>query len=139
MTIANLISTQSYFLSLAGRLQNSEEELSRNLPDHSSRLADVKKVFDVEKKLWREVQSTIMSVTESYSSTYKLNTVVSDLMALTKKLIEVETFSPLIRAATVVLVQLLAPIAPTTAEEYWARLNLPDNSGGRPHGGTAVS
>jgi leucyl-tRNA synthetase len=69
-----------------------------------------------------------MSVTKSYSSTYSLNTVVSDLMALTKVVSDDGPFVLLQRAATMVLIQLLAPIAPATAEECWSRLG-PSKSG----------
>lgn len=81
------------------------------------------KQLEVDKKLWRAVQSTIMSVTNSYSSTYSLNKVVSDLMALTKSICEDGPCVLLQRAATMVLIQLLAPIAPATAEECWSRLH----------------
>ena len=92
--------------------------------DLRSRLTAATTLLESDKKLWRAVQSTIMSVTDSYSSTYSLNTVVSDLMALTKVISEPGTFVPLQRAATMVLIQLLAPIAPATAEECWSRLSL---------------
>jgi leucyl-tRNA synthetase len=86
-------------------------------------LAEASKLLESDKRLWRTVQSTIKSVTNSYSSTYSLNTVVSDLMALTKVVSQFEYSVPLQRLATMVLVQLLAPIAPATAEECWSRLN----------------
>jgi leucyl-tRNA synthetase len=99
-------------------------------------------VFELNKKLWRAVQSTIISVTASYSNSYSLNTVVSDLMALTKLMTEVantnETESKgqksfaigteemlLERCAAMALVQMMAPIAPAFADHCWSLLNQP--------------
>lgn len=87
-----------------------------------------------------------MSVTESYSHTYSLNTVVSDLMALTNLITEVGNLHKveskgekshmirnqeellLQRSATLALVQMMAPITPAFAEECWSRLHLPPSS-----------
>jgi leucyl-tRNA synthetase len=106
-------------------------------------------LFDQDKKLWRAVQSTIMSVTESYSNTYSLNTVLSDLMALTKVMTEVGVPKEsgmeiddlqrralkslgvsfynfnLQRCAAKALVQMMAPIAPAFADHCWSLLNQP--------------
>ena len=99
-------------------------------------------IFELNKKLWRAVQSTIMSITVSYSNTYSLNTVVSDLMALTKLMTEVtntneteskgqKTFAIrtedmlLERCAAMALVQMMAPIAPAFADHCWSLLNQP--------------
>jgi leucyl-tRNA synthetase len=101
-------------------------------------LDDTRKRFLLDKKLWRAVQSTIMSVTNSYSRTYSLNTVVSDLMALTKVISEPGTSEPLQRAATLVLIQLLAPVAPATAEECWSRLQPPTDDASKSGEGLSV-
>ncbi len=77
-------------------------------------------------KLWTKLQQTIASVTESYEHVYSLNTVVSDLMTLTNAIM----FSPIQSSvsyyikyyATVQLVRMLAPIAPSVAAEAWDRL-----------------
>ncbi|KAJ5033350.1 uncharacterized protein L3040_008468 [Drepanopeziza brunnea f. sp. 'multigermtubi'] len=85
-----------------------------------------------DKAVWRSVQLTVASVTESYSKTYALNTVVSDLMALTNTIMDyhntsidsqdAKTSQPdylLSLHATRALVQMMAPIAPAFAEECW--------------------
>jgi leucyl-tRNA synthetase len=96
--------------------------------DHSL----IKKVWEDEKVLWRAVQSTIMSVTTSYGKTYSLNTVVSDLMALTNAIINFSDTqipnegrrSPALHyAATKMLVQMMAPITPAFSEECWTLLH----------------
>ena len=147
------MSLQTYFVNAARKLEMQEdhtsfvgkESSSPEIPgltsgDKGRTIASrTKRDIDLGKRLWRSVQSAIMSVTESYSSTYRLNTVVSDLMALTKVVSESEAPVPLQRAATISLIQLLAPIAPATAEECWARLNLPNNPNERILGSKAVN
>lgn len=77
-------------------------------------------------KLWIKTQRTIASVTESYSQTYSLNTIISDLMTLTNAIGDTPQSSaatPFIRwYATVHLVRMLAPVAPGVAEEAWSLL-----------------
>jgi leucyl-tRNA synthetase len=74
-------------------------------------------------KLWIKTQQIIASVTESYSKTYALNTIVSDLMTLTNTIWDTPHSSPLTPAlkwhATNYLIRMLAPIAPGVAEEAW--------------------
>jgi leucyl-tRNA synthetase len=88
--------------------------------------------LEADKALWRVVQSTIESVTQSYSETFSLNTVVSDLMSLSNAIIEhgnlqptsANTASALInKSATKTLIQMTAPITPAFAEECWALLH----------------
>lgn len=92
-----------------------------------------------DKALWRLVQSTINSVTQSYGETFSLNTVVSDLMSLSNAIIghgsllpgqatagnEAEcTISARInKCATKTLIQMAAPITPAFAEECWSLLH----------------
>ena len=80
-----------------------------------------------EAKLWIKTQETIASVTESYSQTYSLNTIVSDLMTLTNAIWDTPHAShitPYLKWYSVAhLVRMLAPIAPGVAEEAWHQLN----------------
>ncbi|KAH9882888.1 hypothetical protein J1614_000254, partial [Plenodomus biglobosus] len=80
-----------------------------------------------ETQLWLKTQSTISSVTESYSQTYSLNTIISDLMTLTNTIWDTPQLShatPYLKwQATSRLVRMLAPIAPGVAEESWHNLN----------------
>jgi leucyl-tRNA synthetase len=93
--------------------------------------------FEKDKELWRVVQSTIGSVNKAYSETHSLNTVVSDLMALTNMIIETSNrpndgldsnyafypVFPINKFATKALLQMMAPITPAFAEECWAILH----------------
>ena len=79
--------------------------------------------WDVDARMWREVQRTIPSVTSSYEDVYGLNTVVSDLMSLTNVLVENDASPVLRREAASSLVRMLAPIAPAFAEECWSKLH----------------
>ena len=86
--------------------------------------------IDAEIKLWRAVQSTIASVSQSYSETYALNTIISDLMALTNDVqqaaregADTEVAPTILFEALEVLLRLLVPIAPSFAEECWAVLH----------------
>jgi leucyl-tRNA synthetase len=94
------------------------------------------KLFDEDKKLWRTVQLTISNVTESYGKTHSLNTVVSDLMALTNTIIDHGNFvikdeevrdwrtdKFITYHATLELIKMMAPITPAFAEECWTILH----------------
>lgn len=106
--------------------------------------------IETDKQLWRNVQKTIRSITTSYGSTYALNTVVSDLMSLTNSIVTHDTISKpsnatqvqetvtsgdlhldptlIVYCSTIVLLKLMAPIAPAFAEECWANLSLRSSS-----------
>jgi leucyl-tRNA synthetase len=80
-----------------------------------------------EAKLWIKTQEVIASVTESYSQTYSLNTIISDLMTLTNAIWDTPHASSLTSYlkwySMAHLVRMLAPIAPGVAEEAWHQLN----------------
>lgn len=90
-----------------------------------------------DRELWRSVQATISNVTQSYGTTYSLNTVVSDLMTLTNTIAEYNDlnvdqsinktlYKPDYRLslhATRALIQMMAPITPAFSEECWRILN----------------
>jgi len=90
-------------------------------------------------ELWKAVQSTIMCVTKSFSQTYALNTVISDLMSLTNTLNQAIA-KPALNAssetgATLLLynscstlLRLLSPIAPSFVEECWINLHDSKNT-----------
>lgn len=78
-------------------------------------------------QLWRGVQEAIVALDSAYGATYALNTAVSDLMTLTNTLHASLPHTPapppaLLSAAVSTLIRLLAPIAPSFAEEAWAQL-----------------
>jgi leucyl-tRNA synthetase len=92
------------------------------------------KSYEADTKLWRAVQQTIVNVNEAYSTTYSLNTVVSDLMALTNLIIEhnktyvgstttSSSSSKIVGSATEALIQMMAPITPVFSEECWIYLS----------------
>lgn len=85
-------------------------------------------------KLWRSVQETIKKVTNSYSITRSLNTVISDLMTLTNTIIESPCNEKAVKISTPKnniinqiflywsvqqLIKMMAPITPAFAEECW--------------------
>ncbi|KAJ4341338.1 hypothetical protein N0V95_007249 [Ascochyta clinopodiicola] len=80
-----------------------------------------------EAKLWSKTQQTIASVTESYSQSYSMNTIISDLMTLTNTIWDAPHSSQLMGwlkwSATVHLIRMVAPIAPGVAEEAWHNLH----------------
>ena len=80
-----------------------------------------------EAKLWTKTQQTIASVTESYSHSYSLNTIISDLMTLTNLIWDAPHSSELMGwlkwSATMHLIRMTAPIAPGVAEEAWHNLH----------------
>jgi leucyl-tRNA synthetase len=80
-----------------------------------------------ESQLWIKTQETIASVTESYSQTYSLNTIISDLMTLTNTIWDTpyaSSITPYLKWYSMAhLVRMLAPVAPGVAEEAWYQLN----------------
>ncbi|KAJ8104986.1 hypothetical protein OPT61_g10454 [Boeremia exigua] len=80
-----------------------------------------------EAKLWTKAQQTIARVTDSYSQTYSLNTIISDLMTLTNLIWDTPHTSQLTGwlkwSTTAHLIRMLAPIAPGVAEEAWHNLH----------------
>lgn len=101
--------------------ETSATELIR---EAAGRVSDMNKAdlaeWDVNFALWRDLQRTIQSVTDSYREVYSLNTVVSDLMTLSNGIIaHVEAHSQVRCAAISALVRMMAPIAPAFASECW--------------------
>ncbi|KAL2264304.1 hypothetical protein VTK26DRAFT_7909 [Humicola hyalothermophila] len=80
--------------------------------------------WDADVALWRAVQQAIVSVTAAYERVYALNTVVSDLMALTNAIAEHgwSASGAIRREAVSALVRMMAPITPAFAEECWSLL-----------------
>lgn len=79
-----------------------------------------------ELKLWIQVQKTIKSVTVSLSTTFALNTVISDLMELSNALIAPIRYRPAWQVeyqSWSIFLRLLAPVAPAFAEECWERVH----------------
>ncbi|CRK11550.1 hypothetical protein BN1723_017229, partial [Verticillium longisporum] len=107
---------------------SSDETAVAYFTDGSSRLDSMTEAelakWDTEAALWRAVQSTITSVTDSYNKVYPMNTIVSDLMSLTNTLLDSEASSPVVRReATSAILRMLAPITPAFAEECWSLLH----------------
>ncbi|KAJ5056038.1 leucyl-tRNA synthetase [Bipolaris maydis] len=92
-------------------------------PKAASRETLISTLKPDEAQLWIKTQQTIASVTESYSQTYSLNTIVSDLMTLTNTIWDAPHASPttsyLKWYSIAHLIRMLAPIAPGVAEESW--------------------
>ncbi|KAI9837370.1 MAG: Leucyl-tRNA synthetase, mitochondrial [Sclerophora amabilis] len=92
-------------------------------------LPPVAELSPTEYQTWTQVEDTIKAVTTSYSATYSLNTVVSDITKLTNALSSLTqegssslntTLRPSVEYHTIsVLLRLLAPITPAFAEECW--------------------
>ena len=83
---------------------------------------------DSDIKLWKDVQTTIVSVHQSFVETFALNTIISDLMTLTNSISRSikerdNTSYPLHAEAFAVLLRLLTPVAPSFAEECWQVLH----------------
>ncbi|RAR02709.1 leucyl-trna synthetase [Stemphylium lycopersici] len=110
------------------KLLNILQKLSTNeSPQVISRESLIAMLKPDEAKLWIKTQQTIASVTESYSQTYSLNTIISDLMTLTNAIWDtpyVSTITPYLKWYSMVhLIRMLAPIAPGVAEEAWHLLS----------------
>jgi leucyl-tRNA synthetase len=108
--------------------QSSEEPSTERTDDQLLALLDKQ-----DTKLWIKTQRTIDSVHDSFSQTYSLNTVVSDLMTLTNAIYDTPNSSaatPYLKwYAMAHLVRMVAPIAPGVAEETWDMLTGSRDSG----------
>lgn len=97
----------------------SEQDIHSPLPPASS-------FTDPETNLYSAVQQTVLSVTHSLSTTFALNTVISDLIKLSNLLSSTTVTHPaILYYATSSLLRMLAPVGPAFAEECWERLHLP--------------
>ncbi|KAF1833124.1 leucyl-tRNA synthetase [Decorospora gaudefroyi] len=106
------------------KLLNILQELSTSTDAKSASRESLLSVVKAdEAKLWTQAQQTIASVVESYSQTYSLNTIVSDLMMLTNSIWDTphaSSITPYLKwYSTAHLIRMLAPIAPSVAEEAW--------------------
>ncbi|KAF2855053.1 leucyl-tRNA synthetase [Plenodomus tracheiphilus IPT5] len=105
-----------------GILKNAEMSGTLGAPQHYAINLAIP-----EAQLWIKTQEIILSVTEAYSQTYSLNTIVSDLMTLTNNIWDTPHASratPYLKwHATARLIRMLAPVAPGVAEEAWYNLH----------------
>jgi leucyl-tRNA synthetase len=78
----------------------------------------------VDLDLIQAMNDTITKVTDALSTTFALNTAVSDLIKLTNALYKAHDASPvLVTHAVSVLVRLMAPFAPQHTRTWWERLS----------------
>jgi leucyl-tRNA synthetase len=121
------------------KVPHTSEELSM---EHTNKQL-LASLTEQDNELWIKTQRTIASVSDSFSQTYSLNTVVSDLMTLTNAINDCPNLSaatPYLKwYATAHLVRMLAPVAPGVAEEAWNMLTGACDAGGvsNPHGSLA--
>ncbi|KAF2121307.1 leucyl-tRNA synthetase [Lophiotrema nucula] len=98
---------------------------------HSEGARFIARLEPAEQHFWARIQEVIASVTQSYSETYSLNTIVSDLMTLTNHIEDEphisDTMVYLKYLATAHLLRMTAPIAPAVAEESWEVLRQGTN------------
>jgi leucyl-tRNA synthetase len=86
-------------------------------------LRKISQMSDAERIVWRKVQQTVLDVTGALGESYSLNTMISGLIKLTNSLVEIHEGNT-IRAdfqllCAETLVKLIAPVAPSVAEECW--------------------
>ncbi|CDS03215.1 hypothetical protein LRAMOSA00617 [Lichtheimia ramosa] len=91
----------------------------------NTQLPSLDNMTDSERHLFRETHLTIKQVTESMSSTYSLNTAISDLIKLSNSIgsSKLEASSPIYQHAVRSLITMMAPMAPNMGEECWETLN----------------
>ncbi|KAK0635256.1 hypothetical protein B0T17DRAFT_515740 [Bombardia bombarda] len=110
-----LVSPKAYFEQHADQLGSlSREELAQ---------------WDANAAIWREVQTTVASVTVSYNKVYTLNTIVSDLMSLTNTISAHDGADVSVQKEAVsALLRMVAPITPAFAEECLSLLEPSSSS-----------
>ena len=109
-------------------------DLKRHLESYKSSILGYTQLesYQADSIVLRHLSRTITSVTKSCEHVYSLNTVVSDLMSLTKEVLAHEAhLSPEVkRMVAARMAVMLAPIAPAFAEECWAVLGQDSLFGG---------
>lgn len=82
---------------------------------------DMGKMCDQQRSLYRFIHQTIADVTCALESDFKLNSAVSHLIKLLNRLTDDQHLSsfPVYHHGLSALIRLLAPMAPTSAEEFW--------------------
>lgn len=82
-----------------------------------------------EREILRQLQKTINSVTTAFTSSYALNTIISDLTKLTNTVSSspLPPTNPILLYALRTHLQLLFPICPAFSEESWALLHTSSN------------
>ncbi|CCJ29632.1 unnamed protein product [Pneumocystis jirovecii] len=121
-----IIGIQRWLNKIFRIVQKANIKKSKNIESYQVKWNDLN---SSEKKLWIIVQKTIYQVTHIFSESYQLNNSVSSLMKLTLSL---ESFKNNISDnlyfyVTEILVRLIAPITPATAEEMYSHLYLTEN------------
>lgn len=78
-----------------------------------------------ERDVYRETHTTIKQVTEALSTTFSLNTAISDLIKLSNRISgsSLAPSSPVYQHAVRSLVTMMAPMAPSMGEECWEKLD----------------
>ncbi|KAI7860772.1 hypothetical protein BDC45DRAFT_492760 [Circinella umbellata] len=86
------------------------------------------KMSNEERDMYRETHITIKQVTEAMSTTYSLNTAISDLIKLSNYIhtSSVQASSPVYQHAVRSLVTMMAPVTPTLGEESWETISRND-------------
>ncbi|MCJ1384466.1 Leucyl-tRNA synthetase, mitochondrial [Xylographa soralifera] len=107
-----------------GRIWRILDSLPMQILDHQPPIPPIEKFTEIEMQLYNAVQHTVVSVTTSLSTTFALNTVISDLIKLTNIITSTPiTKNAILYYATSSLLRMLAPIAPAFCEECWERLH----------------
>lgn len=80
--------------------------------------------IDEESDVWNQVQEKIDEITVALHEDLTLNTLISDYMKLTRLIqgMDSNKDAAMIVAATEILVKLIAPVIPATAEELWEQI-----------------
>ena len=113
-----------------GRIWRVLDTLPVQRLDYQPPIPPIEKLTKAETELYSAVQHTISSVTTSLSTTFALNTVVSDIIKLTNIITSTSiTNNGILYHATSSLLRMLAPIAPAFCEECWERLHFPTGGG----------
>lgn len=84
---------------------------------------EVNQLKSEDRKLWVETQKLLQSVTNSFHDNLSLNTVISDYMKLTNSILGSKSVSlPVLIYSFDILLKMIAPVVPATAEECFQLL-----------------
>lgn len=114
---------------LAKVLRLADAAGSSNSQSSSQNIPPLENMNQEERDVYRETHATIKQVTEALSTTFSLNTAISDLIKLSNRISSssLAPSSPIYQHAVQSLVKMMAPMAPSLGEECWEKIERSTN------------
>ncbi|KAK9479667.1 hypothetical protein V1514DRAFT_304411 [Lipomyces japonicus] len=112
------------------RVWRHVENVSQHVKASNNNLTLPTELTGEDLKLWMRVNNYIRRITTALEKTFTLNTLISDYIKLTNAITGAfgNVSLPVAHNATKVLIKVISPVVPATAEESWAALLEAENT-----------